>query len=230
MLTPTQYQCYSRERLWVVMDLKRHYRNIRNELAQPLHIVSISVSVLRCRRCSVSRNSLACLYGTEIHIRWKCGYGQMVGIVQRSFEKSEFGFVAVRARSPMQWNSERFWNGIGVTWHSSRLLCNRQEGSLGFLLIPCLLWLNVDPFRLLTLSFGIAFHLQLMLLSYHPIFLRPYHFLNLSLFFELIEPRAPLLAHGCWGALCKYLNTMLALGQSWEIIAGKWEIIELLKQ
>ena len=31
VLTPTQYQCCSRERLWVVVDLKRRYRNIRNK-------------------------------------------------------------------------------------------------------------------------------------------------------------------------------------------------------
>src|SRR6218665_1115357 len=41
------------------------------------------------------------------------------------------------------------------------------------------LWLNLDPFRLLTLRFGIAFHHQLVLHSYHPIFLLPYHFLKL---------------------------------------------------
>src|SRR6218665_4212183 len=35
---------------------------------------------------------------------------------------------------------------------------------------------------LLPLLFGIAFHLQLVLLSYHPIFLRPYHFLRLVCF------------------------------------------------
>src|SRR6218665_3244467 len=40
------------------------------------------------------------------------------------------------------------------------------------------LWLNLDPFRLLVLPFGIAFHHQLVLLSYHPIFLLPYHFLK----------------------------------------------------
>ena len=35
---------------------------------------------------------------------------------------------------------------------------------------------------LLALLFGIAFHLQLMSVSYHPIFLRPYHFLKLVSF------------------------------------------------
>src|SRR6218665_1776079 len=35
---------------------------------------------------------------------------------------------------------------------------------------------------MLCLLFGIAFHLQLVLLSYHPIFLRPYHFLKLVSF------------------------------------------------
>src|SRR6218665_3032549 len=37
-------------------------------------------------------------------------------------------------------------------------------------------------FSLLVLLCGIAFHLQLVLLSYHPIFLRPYHFLKLVSF------------------------------------------------
>ena len=40
----------------------------------------------------------------------------------------------------------------------------------------------LDLFPLLPYLFGIAFHLQLVLLSYHPIFLRPYHFLKLVSF------------------------------------------------
>src|SRR6218665_155943 len=44
------------------------------------------------------------------------------------------------------------------------------------------LWLNLDPFRSLALRFGIVFHLQLVLLSYHPIFLRPCRFLKLVFF------------------------------------------------
>src|SRR6218665_3384522 len=43
-------------------------------------------------------------------------------------------------------------------------------------------WPCLDPFPLLPLLFGIAFHLQLVLPSYHPIFLRPYHFLKLVSF------------------------------------------------
>src|SRR6218665_947531 len=43
-------------------------------------------------------------------------------------------------------------------------------------------WPCLDLFLLLALLFGIAFHLQLVLLSYHPIFLRPHHFLNLLSF------------------------------------------------
>src|SRR6218665_2447897 len=43
-------------------------------------------------------------------------------------------------------------------------------------------WPCLDLFSLLALLFGIAFHLQLVLLSYHPIFLRPYHFLKLVSF------------------------------------------------
>jgi len=45
-----------------------------------------------------------------------------------------------------------------------------------------LLWLNLDSFPLLALPFGIAFHLQLVLLSYLPMFLRPYLFLKLVSF------------------------------------------------
>src|SRR6218665_1404428 len=40
-------------------------------------------------------------------------------------------------------------------------------------------WPCLDLLPLLLLLFGIAFQLQLVLLSYHPIFLRPYHFLKL---------------------------------------------------
>ena len=40
------------------------------------------------------------------------------------------------------------------------------------------------------------------------IFLRPYLLLKLVYFLELIEPKAPLWAHGCCGAQDKYLNTI----------------------
>src|SRR6218665_1988000 len=43
-------------------------------------------------------------------------------------------------------------------------------------------WPCLDLLPLLSLIFGIAFHLQLVPLSYHPIFLRPYHFLKLVSF------------------------------------------------
>ena len=43
-------------------------------------------------------------------------------------------------------------------------------------------WPCLDILPLLPLLFGIAFHLQLVLLSYHPIFLRPYRFLKLVSF------------------------------------------------
>src|SRR6218665_2073396 len=58
-------------------------------------------------------------------------------------------------------------------------------------------WPCLDLLPLLPLLFGIAFHLQLVLLFYHPISLRPYHFLKLVSFLELIEPEAPLFAYGC---------------------------------
>src|SRR6218665_2489950 len=44
-------------------------------------------------------------------------------------------------------------------------------------------WPCLDLLPLLPLLFGIAFHLQVVLLSYHPIFLRPYHFLKLLVSF-----------------------------------------------
>src|SRR6218665_1816377 len=40
-------------------------------------------------------------------------------------------------------------------------------------------WPCLDLFPLLALLFGIAFRLQLVFLSSHPIFLRPYHCLKL---------------------------------------------------
>ena len=43
-------------------------------------------------------------------------------------------------------------------------------------------WLNLDPFPLLALPFGIAFRLQLVLFSYHPILLRLCLFLKLVSF------------------------------------------------
>src|SRR6218665_979719 len=43
-------------------------------------------------------------------------------------------------------------------------------------------WPCLDLFPFLALLFGIVFHLQLVLLSYHPIFLRPYHLLKLASF------------------------------------------------
>src|SRR6218665_2412662 len=43
-------------------------------------------------------------------------------------------------------------------------------------------WPCLDILPLFPLLFGIAFHLQLVLLSYHPIFLRFYHFLKLVSF------------------------------------------------
>src|SRR6218665_1937956 len=39
MLTPTQYQCCSQEHLRVVVDLKRRYRNIRNELIKMSSVI-----------------------------------------------------------------------------------------------------------------------------------------------------------------------------------------------
>src|SRR6218665_3392767 len=51
-------------------------------------------------------------------------------------------------------------------------------------------------FPLLALLFGIAFHLQLVLLSYHPVFLRPYHFLKRVFFLGANRTKTHLFAHG----------------------------------
>src|SRR6218665_3609352 len=56
------------------------------------------------------------------------------------------------------------------------------KGGSSFSLGPGQPWPCLDLFPLLSLLFGIAFLLQLVLLSYHPIFLRPYHFLKLVSF------------------------------------------------
>ena len=43
VLTLTQYQCCSWEHLWVVVDLKRRYKNIRNEWMNELYIIIIFI-------------------------------------------------------------------------------------------------------------------------------------------------------------------------------------------
>src|SRR6218665_740660 len=57
-------------------------------------------------------------------------------------------------------------------------------------------------FSVLILPFRIAFHLQLVLLSYHSIFLRPYHFLKLVSFLGATRTKS---ASVCpwlwWGAI-----------------------------
>ena len=47
MLTLTQYWCCSREYLWVVVDFRRHYRNIQNEwMVLPLIIIMIAIMLI----------------------------------------------------------------------------------------------------------------------------------------------------------------------------------------
>jgi len=48
MLTPTQCQCCSRVRLWVVVDLKRCYRNIQNEWMNWYNWMCIMLPVVSC--------------------------------------------------------------------------------------------------------------------------------------------------------------------------------------
>src|SRR6218665_1811771 len=62
------------------------------------------------------------------------------------------------------------------------LLYHPWKGGSPLSLGPGQPWPCLDLFPLLALLFGIAFHLQLVLLSYHLIFLRPYHFLKLDSF------------------------------------------------
>src|SRR6218665_3006424 len=66
--------------------------------------------------------------------------------------------------------------------HPFILLAPWIGGSFMSLGVGQLPWPCVDLLPLLPLLFGIAFHPQLVLLSYHPIFLRPYHFLKLVSF------------------------------------------------
>src|SRR6218665_3680856 len=54
----------------------------------------------------------------------------------------------------------------------------------------------------------IAFHLQLVLISYHPIFLRPYHFLKLVSFVGSNRTTSASVCLWLLRALYKYLNTI----------------------
>src|SRR6218665_3627088 len=67
------------------------------------------------------------------------------------------------------------------------VLYARWKGGSSLFLGPGQPWPCLDLFPLLALLFGIAFHLQLVLLSYHPIFLRPYDFLKLFFFFFFLK-------------------------------------------
>ena len=44
---------------------------------------------------------------------------------------------------------------------------------------------------------SLGIHLQLLLLSYHPIFLRPYHFLKLVSFLGANRTKSASVCHGC---------------------------------
>src|SRR6218665_2260535 len=73
-----------------------------------------------------------------------------------------------------------------VPFHSSRIeLCKaalRDTSGWGRNMIHLHTFGTLYIWYILPLLFGIAFHLQLVLLSCHPIFLRPYHFLKLVSF------------------------------------------------
>ena len=58
-------------------------------------------------------------------------------------------------------------------------------------------WPYLDPFPLLALLFGIAFHLQLVFLSYLPIFLPAYHFLKLVSFLGANRTKSASVCHSC---------------------------------
>ena len=85
MLTPTQYQCCSRERLWVVVDLKRCHRNIRNEWMKmnpwivlncgPDDIMPPVTLAIASSPCSHMNLASRCrLSSTAQIIRWLNGY------------------------------------------------------------------------------------------------------------------------------------------------------------
>src|SRR6218665_2920827 len=69
-------------------------------------------------------------------------------------------------------------------------------------------WPCLDLLPLFPLLFGIAFHLQPVLLSYHPIFLRPYHFLKLVSFHGANRTKSASVCLWLLRALYKYLNTI----------------------
>ena len=69
-------------------------------------------------------------------------------------------------------------------------------------------WLNLDPFPLLKASFGIAFHLRLVLLSYLPILLRPY-LLELDSF--LGANRTKRASMGLRLLMGRYINTPITI-------------------
>ena len=78
-------------------------------------------------------------------------------------------------------------------------------------------------FSLLALPFGISFHLQVVLLSYRPTFLCPYHFLKL-LFSWRISNQKRL----CWPTAVegRYINTWIQYNTIWvyniRIVPKTW--------
>ena len=67
-------------------------------------------------------------------------------------------------------------------------------------------WPCLDLFPLFPLLFGIAFHLQLVFLSYHTIFLRPYQFLKLVSFLGANQTKSACLPMAVEG---RYINTWI---------------------
>src|SRR6218665_2182483 len=89
-----------------------------------------------------------------LFLRLKWGWYLNISVTSSDFRHLPHPFVLY-----VPWRGGSFLSlGLGQTW-------------------PCL-----DLLPLLPLLFRIAFHLQLVLLSYHPIFLHPYHFLKLVSF------------------------------------------------
>jgi len=98
------------------------------------------------------------------------------------------------AYSPLWGENKSLFLGLGQPW-------------------PCL-----NPFPLWALLFEIAFHLQLVLLSYLPIFLRPCHFLKLVSFLGANRTKSAYVCHGCWGAWIQYNTIQLRATNQKELL------------
>jgi len=82
------------------------------------------------------------------------------------------------------------------------------------------LWLNLYPFPLRALQFGIAFHHQLVLLSFQLIFLLPYHILKRVSF--LGANRTKIASVGPKSPLGRYINTWIQYNRITNLIFSQY--------